>query len=29
VVAKQDGISALGDSVHTLFARRPATSTTK
>jgi DNA-binding NarL/FixJ family response regulator len=29
VVAKQDGISALGDSVHTLFARRPAISTTK
>jgi len=29
VVAKQDGISALGDSVHTLFARRPATGTTK
>ena len=29
VVAKQDGISALGDSIHTLFARRPVTSTTK
>src|ERR1700738_1571617 len=29
VIAKQDGISALGDSVHTLFARRPATSTIK
>jgi len=29
VVAKQDGMSALGDSVHTLFARRPLTSTTK
>src|SRR6202011_2984170 len=29
VVAKQDGISALGDSVHTLVARRPATGTTK
>ena len=29
VVAKQDGLSALGDSIHTLFARRPVTSTTK
>ena|ERR1700674_733414 len=29
VVAKQDGMSALGKSVHTLFARSPATSTTK
>ena len=29
VVAKQDGMSALGDSVHTLFARSPVTSTTK
>jgi DNA-binding NarL/FixJ family response regulator len=29
VVAKQDGISALGESIHTLFARKPATSTTK
>ena len=29
VVAKQDGISALGDSVHSLFAKTPVTSTTK
>lgn len=29
VVAKQDGMSALGDSVHTLFARSPVTRTTK
>jgi DNA-binding NarL/FixJ family response regulator len=29
VVAKQDGVSALGKPVHTLFARSPATSTTK
>jgi DNA-binding NarL/FixJ family response regulator len=29
VVAKQDGISALGTSVHTLLARNPVTSTTK
>ena len=28
VVAKQDGLSALGDSIHTLFARSPLTSTT-
>ena len=29
VVAKQDGMPSLGDSVHALFARSPATSTTK
>jgi DNA-binding NarL/FixJ family response regulator len=29
VVAKQDGISALGASVHTLFARSAGTITTK
>jgi len=29
VVAKQDGISALGASVHSLFAKTPVTSTTK
>jgi two-component system, chemotaxis family, chemotaxis protein CheY len=29
VVAKQDGISAVGECVHTLFARRPTTSATK
>jgi DNA-binding NarL/FixJ family response regulator len=29
VVAKQDGMSALRNSVHTLFARIPITSTTK
>ena len=29
VVAKQDGMSALGDSVHSLFARSPVTRTTK
>jgi CheY-like chemotaxis protein len=29
LLAKQDGISALGASVHTLFARTPVTSTTK
>ena len=29
VVAKQDGMPALGESVHALFARSPATSTTK
>jgi DNA-binding NarL/FixJ family response regulator len=29
VVAKQDGMSALRKSVHTLFARIPVTSTTK
>ena len=29
VVAKQDGMSAIGDSVHTLFARSPVPSTTK
>jgi DNA-binding response OmpR family regulator len=29
VVAKQDGMSALGDSVNALFTRSPVTSTTK
>jgi DNA-binding NarL/FixJ family response regulator len=29
LLAKQDGISALGASAHTLFARTPVTSTTK
>jgi DNA-binding NarL/FixJ family response regulator len=29
VVAKQNGMSALGESVRALFARNPATSTTK
>jgi len=29
VVAKQDGLSALADSVHVLLARSPVTSTTK
>jgi len=29
VVAKQDGLSALGDSIHTLFARSPVNRTAK